>query len=198
MTDDLLAIEEELQGYPGNLVEDFRRSADALRLTLSGEQLHIWATESLELAKHSLRSWEATGEFLRASPTVLSRVSFPAFRTWVLRGRELAGARRAQGQGPRLGQQMREEGRRTQQLDALAPELVGHGLEDGVRAPVLEPGQEPDGAQVGENAAEEGGVLDLARHDGVAVCLTRGPQQNDRQVGIEGSDPIDQVPARRI
>lgn len=90
MTDDLLAIEEELQGYPGNLVEDFRRSSDALRLTLSGEQLRIWATESLELAKHSLRSWEATGEFLRASPTVLSRISFPAFRIWVLRGRELA------------------------------------------------------------------------------------------------------------
>ncbi|HWO93407.1 MAG TPA: hypothetical protein VNL92_01445, partial [Dehalococcoidia bacterium] len=87
---DLLSVEDELRGYPGNLSEDFRRSAESLSYTLTPEQLAAWANECLMLAHHSLRAWEATGEYLRASPLVLTRLSFDRFLAWVSHGRDLA------------------------------------------------------------------------------------------------------------
>ncbi len=90
MKDHLFAIEEEFAGLPGNLAVSFRRSVESLAATLTDEELEAWAREGLSLARGSLRSWEAAGEYLRASPQVLASSPFQGFLSWAEGGRELA------------------------------------------------------------------------------------------------------------
>src|SRR5436190_1251352 len=90
MADRLRAIEEELRGFPGTLAPDFRRSADVLGERLSNDDLLAWADDVLGLARHSLRSWEAAAEYVRAAPRILDGTAFEPFLEWARYGKELA------------------------------------------------------------------------------------------------------------
>ncbi|MBI1886705.1 MAG: hypothetical protein HYS09_10415 [Chloroflexi bacterium] len=83
-------FEKQLAPFSTALVSEFRRSAEAVSPLLSREELVQWAEEGLELARQSWRSWEAAGEYFRASPQVLEMLGFAGFGRWSQHGRDLA------------------------------------------------------------------------------------------------------------
>jgi hypothetical protein len=84
------AHESELSGtLPAPLLEDFRKAVHELIGVLPHEHFDTWFDEGKALAGHSLRSWEAAGEYFRVSPLVIQVLNFPAFQAWVRCGREL-------------------------------------------------------------------------------------------------------------
>jgi nitric oxide reductase NorD protein len=82
--------EHELSGtLPAPLVEDFRKAVRDLIPVLPYEHFEAWYAAGKGLASHSLRSWEAAGEYFRVSPLVIQVLNFPAFQSWAECGREL-------------------------------------------------------------------------------------------------------------
>jgi nitric oxide reductase activation protein len=73
----------ELRGFGASLPDDFAAAAEALERVLDESQLDEWARAGVELANHSLRSWEAAAEYFRASPEMASRVDFAGLVHWV-------------------------------------------------------------------------------------------------------------------
>jgi len=86
----LVKYEKLLTPYSTSLVAEFNRSANAVGDTLSDQELSLWAEEGLELARQSWRSWEAAGEYFRATPQMLPMLGLEGFRRWTRYGRDLA------------------------------------------------------------------------------------------------------------
>ena len=82
--------EQTLSGYPVSLPRDFRQALAQIEGSLSEEELRQWAEDGAALARHSLRSWEAAGEYFRSSPLLIERMPFTLVRRWAESGRELA------------------------------------------------------------------------------------------------------------
>jgi hypothetical protein len=78
-----------LEGFPLSLPREFRRGLQAASESLDDEQLRRWAQIGVDLAKQSLRSWEAAGEYFRISPEVLKQIQFSSFDRWAGYGRDL-------------------------------------------------------------------------------------------------------------
>ena len=57
---------------------------------LSEQDYRTWAEEGVELAGHSLRSWEAAAEYYRVSAEVMRALPSAAFRRWAHASRDLA------------------------------------------------------------------------------------------------------------
>ena len=81
---------KQLTPFSTTLVEEFRRSAEAVEHLLTPDEVRQWAEEGLELARQSWRSWEAAGEYFRVTPEVLAVLGFQDFRRWTQYGRDLA------------------------------------------------------------------------------------------------------------
>ena len=90
MNEDIRSTEAALRAFAGHLDERYRGVCSALAPRLTDAELVALGQEALKLANHSLRSWEAGDEFLRAAPEVLELRSFDALLAWGQRGRELA------------------------------------------------------------------------------------------------------------
>ena len=80
---------EALSAFPPSLQQEFDTAYAALRDVLAPQELRAWSDDGLEIARHSLRSWEAAGEFFRASPGMLEQLTFSRFREWTKTGTEL-------------------------------------------------------------------------------------------------------------
>jgi hypothetical protein len=52
-------IERKLGAHAPSLAAEYRRAVDDLRPVLAESDFRTWAEEGVELAEHSLRSWEA-------------------------------------------------------------------------------------------------------------------------------------------
>ncbi len=83
-------LRDALSAFPPSLQQDFDRAETALREVLAPQELAAWAGDGVEIARHSLRSWEAAGEYFRASPGMLEQLTFSRFREWTKTGTELA------------------------------------------------------------------------------------------------------------
>ena len=81
---------EELHGFGPTLPEDLASGARALEPRLTAEQLDQWAAAGVALAGHSLRSWEAAGEYFRVSPRLIPAFSFEELLDWSVVAGELA------------------------------------------------------------------------------------------------------------
>ena len=82
-------VREALSAFPPALQQEFDGSRALLSALLAPPELEDWASDGLAIARHSLRSWEAAGEFFRASPGMLEQLPFPRFREWTRTGAEL-------------------------------------------------------------------------------------------------------------
>lgn len=82
--------DDTLGTYPASLPRDFRQALAQIEHSLSHDELRQWAEDGAALARHSLRSWEAAGEFFRATPTFVERMPFAMVRRWAETGRDLA------------------------------------------------------------------------------------------------------------
>ena len=90
MADAPARLRDALSAFPPSLQQDFDRAETALREVLAPQELAAWAGDGVEIARHSLRSWEAAGEYFRASPGMLEQLTFSRFREWTKTGTELA------------------------------------------------------------------------------------------------------------
>ena len=84
------AIERKLEGHSPTLAAEYRAAVAELRPALAEGDFRTWAEEGIELASHSLRSWEAAVDYFRVSPEVLRILPSPSFRRWAHAGRDLA------------------------------------------------------------------------------------------------------------
>ncbi|MCY3656728.1 MAG: hypothetical protein OXG95_08990 [Chloroflexi bacterium] len=81
--DDVLTrYADELRGFGPSLPDDLAGGARALERRLSEEDLDRWAAAGVALARHSLRSWEAAGEYFRVSPRLFPAFSFEELLDW--------------------------------------------------------------------------------------------------------------------
>src|SRR5262249_27637630 len=69
---------------------DVLKHAVATAPEMTDEQARLWLEESVRLATHSLRSWEATPEYLQAGPELLLVLDEAAYKAWVEGGITLA------------------------------------------------------------------------------------------------------------
>lgn len=73
----------ELKGFGASLPDDLAAGLAGLESALDEGQLDRWAKGGVDLANHSLRSWEAAAEYYRASPQVAAKLSFEELEHWL-------------------------------------------------------------------------------------------------------------------
>ena len=83
-------IERKLATHAPSLAAEYRRAADDVMPVLSEQDFRTWAEEGVELAGHSLRSWEAAAEYYRVSAEVMRALPSATFRRWAHASRDLA------------------------------------------------------------------------------------------------------------
>ncbi|HEY8173471.1 MAG TPA: hypothetical protein VIH21_10340, partial [Dehalococcoidia bacterium] len=83
-------IERKLEAHSPSLAAEYRQAVEELRPVLSEADFRLWAEEGVELATHSLRSWEAAVDYFRVSGDVLRALPSAGFRRWAHAGRDLA------------------------------------------------------------------------------------------------------------
>ncbi|GMU41456.1 MAG: hypothetical protein AMXMBFR23_23220 [Chloroflexota bacterium] len=82
----------DLKGFGASLPDDFATGLAGLEAFMDADELDRWAQDGVALANHSLRSWEAAGEYFRASPVVAPRLGVEGIRHWVELATGLAGS----------------------------------------------------------------------------------------------------------
>jgi hypothetical protein len=82
--------EARIQSISPVIIEAFQESVARLPEGLADDHLRLWVESGIELAGHSLRSWEAAGEYFRAGPALLPQLDEAALRQWVEAGLSLA------------------------------------------------------------------------------------------------------------
>jgi hypothetical protein len=85
-----LEAEEKLGQYSPSLRQAFSDSLQDMSALISEDDLADWVQEGLDLAAHSLRSWEASGDYFRAGPFVRAALDKATFKQWVHSGRDLS------------------------------------------------------------------------------------------------------------
>ncbi len=86
----LTTLEHDLKGLPSALPRQYRDALTELKHHITEDQLDEWARTGLALAGQSVRSWEAAGEYMRASIRMVGMVSYDGFRNWAALGVDLA------------------------------------------------------------------------------------------------------------
>src|ERR1044071_1262889 len=82
-------VENRLSQASATLTEVLKHSL-ASGSALTDEQARLWLEEGVRLATHSLRSWEAAGDYLQAAPKLIPVLDETAFKAWVDGGITLA------------------------------------------------------------------------------------------------------------
>ena len=83
MDDPITKLEGQLEGLPQWMVAEFHKVAPVAAELLSEANFETWAAKGISLANQSSRSWEASADYLRASPDVLKALRFHHFLNWV-------------------------------------------------------------------------------------------------------------------
>lgn len=90
-SDSIIArYESDLHGLGPTLPDDLASGARSLESRLNEQQLDEWASAGINLARHSLRSWEAAAEYFRVSPQLFPAFSFEELLDWATVAQELA------------------------------------------------------------------------------------------------------------
>ena len=82
MTSGLAEAEQELRRFPSSVVDEFNKAAEKLRPEISESDLVSWAQQGVEIARQTVRSWEAASEFFFTSPDVLKHLSAVQLKDW--------------------------------------------------------------------------------------------------------------------
>ncbi len=85
----LKEIEAELGKFPAPVAERFRKANAQLAGRLAQETIVEWAAEGLDVARKTVRSWEAAAEFFDASAPVQRQLPSGQFLRWARTGAAL-------------------------------------------------------------------------------------------------------------
>ena len=88
--DRLESAREELRRYPLSVSEEFQTASQAMAAVLTPPQLEQWMQEGVNIAKQTVRSWEAASEFFRVSPLVFRGLAFDSLMEWARWGGTLS------------------------------------------------------------------------------------------------------------
>ena len=80
---------DDLRRYPPPVSAEFERVWEDMASVLDDDQLAVWADGGLKLAGQTVRSWEAAGQYFKASPRVVGLMPFRYFVKWAECGGEL-------------------------------------------------------------------------------------------------------------
>ena len=80
---------EGLKSFPPALTQDFESALARVSPMLEPDELEEWAGRGLEIARHSLRSWEAAAEYFRSSGGLLEQMVYEQMREWCAVGADL-------------------------------------------------------------------------------------------------------------
>ncbi len=89
MTYSLSEVERELKVFPTTVVDDFRRSLERIQHDLREPDLQAWAQQGVDLAKQTVRSWEAASAYFTASPEVAQHLTTVQLLDWARCGSAL-------------------------------------------------------------------------------------------------------------
>jgi nitric oxide reductase activation protein len=139
--------EARLAQASSTLLETFREARAALPDGIADDKARLWVEQGILLAGHSLRSWEASGEYFRAGPALLPLLDDAGLRAWVETGSALAELAAPIGVGyfraspavlPRLaGAQLREWARLGERLYRSTWKSISLAAEFFLLSPVL-------------------------------------------------------------
>jgi nitric oxide reductase NorD protein len=83
-------VRDQLGKYAASLPAIFDAALAELDGRIPDSELDDWVREGLDLAQHSLRSWEATTDYFRVGAVIRPNMDAPTFKQWVRSGRDLA------------------------------------------------------------------------------------------------------------
>ncbi|MCL0044489.1 hypothetical protein M1N24_03035 [Dehalococcoidia bacterium] len=89
MTTKLTDVEKQFQRFPASLSVEFRRALEKLQPWLGDTHLLNWASQGLDIASQSARSWEAGSEYFRVSPEIAKNLSPLQLMDWARCGTRL-------------------------------------------------------------------------------------------------------------
>ena len=75
-------IVSALGQFPPVVMEEFAKARALMSTHLNEKQLIRWADTGLELAKQTVRSWEAAGQYYRAGPEIAGLMPYNYFLKW--------------------------------------------------------------------------------------------------------------------
>ena len=73
---------EALRAFPPALSQDFEAAVAAVQPLLETDEFEHWLETGLGIARHSLRSWEASAEYFRNSGGMLEQITYDRMRDW--------------------------------------------------------------------------------------------------------------------
>ena len=73
---------EALRAFPPALSQEFESAVEAVQPVLEPDEFAGWIETGLQVARHSLRSWEAASEYFRGSGPMLEQVTYERMREW--------------------------------------------------------------------------------------------------------------------
>ena len=79
----------KLRRFPAPVLQEFDVAWDEMRSALDEARMEIWAQTGLEMAGHTVRSWEAANQYFRSSPSVVAMMPFSYFVKWSQCGSDL-------------------------------------------------------------------------------------------------------------
>jgi nitric oxide reductase activation protein len=82
-------IREELKRFPASVSEEFEAALEQMPTSMSEAQVINWSQSGLDIARQTVRSWEAAAQFYRVSPQVIGFMPFNYFVRWNECGTEL-------------------------------------------------------------------------------------------------------------
>ena len=86
---EMARIEKELERFPGAVLEKYRVARAELDSRLRPQDLLDWGNHALAIAGKAVRSWEASAEYLEASPAVQRQLPSGQFIRWAAIGGRL-------------------------------------------------------------------------------------------------------------
>ena len=88
-TNPIQVTREELSSFPAPVLDRYEASLSKLTGRLAEQTCNLWATEGLEIARKTVRSWEAAAEFFDASVAVQRQLPSGQFLKWAKTGTSL-------------------------------------------------------------------------------------------------------------
>ncbi len=84
-------ILNELERFPHSVSDEFNAAFDSLPTGLDTEKISDWSDLGVEIARQTVRSWEAAAQYYKVSNEVLDSMPFNYFTQWANSGSKLCG-----------------------------------------------------------------------------------------------------------
>ena len=82
-------IREQLGHFPPSVAEEFEKAGKSMPYILTDTQVEAWAQAGVDIAKQTVRSWEAAAQYYKVSPVIIGYIPFNYFTKWAECGASL-------------------------------------------------------------------------------------------------------------